>query len=170
MIGQGTAAVACQGIAELIRSLVGEQIIVLAQPRQRVLRMAVATRYEWYLCTRGEPVRNDDRHQQERRPRPANGARTILSIVNRRDSDLATKSHGVLYTSDGRDVEMAVASTKAFYAQVAAGCLLGIVLARDLEALPPSGSQVCSPPCNKFPTACELSIDWRPSWRRSPPR
>jgi len=29
-----------------------------------------------------------------------------------------------LYTSDGRDVEMSVASTKAFYAQVAAGALL----------------------------------------------
>ena len=30
----------------------------------------------------------------------------------------------MLYTSDGRDVEMSVASTKAFYAQVAAGALL----------------------------------------------
>ncbi|HUB73171.1 MAG TPA: SIS domain-containing protein [Solirubrobacteraceae bacterium] len=59
------------------------------------------------------------------------GAR-VLSIINRRDSDLVHKSDGVLYTSDGRDVEMSVASTKAFYAQVAAGLLLAQALAERL--------------------------------------
>jgi len=59
------------------------------------------------------------------------GAR-VLSIINRRDSDLVHKSDGVLYTSDGRDVEMSVASTKAFYAQVAAGLLLAQALAEHL--------------------------------------
>ena len=49
----------------------------------------------------------------------------MLAIVNRRNSDLTDKADGVLYTSDGRDVEMSVASTKAFYAQIAAGFLLG---------------------------------------------
>jgi glucosamine--fructose-6-phosphate aminotransferase (isomerizing) len=39
------------------------------------------------------------------------------------------KADGVLYTSDGRDVEMSVASTKAFYAQVAAGFLLAYAVA-----------------------------------------
>ena len=34
----------------------------------------------------------------------------------------------MLYTSDGRDVEMSVASTKAFYAQVAAGALLACAI------------------------------------------
>ena len=34
----------------------------------------------------------------------------------------------MLYTSDGRDVEMSVASTKAFYAQVAAGVLLACAI------------------------------------------
>src|SRR4029079_10644130 len=48
----------------------------------------------------------------------------VLGIVNRRASDLVDKADGILYTSDGRDVEMSVASTKAFYAQVAAGTLL----------------------------------------------
>ena len=48
----------------------------------------------------------------------------VLGIVNRRNSDLTDKADGVMYTSDGRDVEMSVASTKAFYAQVAAGVLL----------------------------------------------
>ena len=52
----------------------------------------------------------------------------MLAIVNRRSSDLTEKADGVLYTSDGRDVEMSVASTKAFYAQVAAGVLLACAI------------------------------------------
>src|SRR6185295_1295307 len=52
----------------------------------------------------------------------------VLGIVNRRNSDLTDKADGVLYTSDGRDVEMSVASTKAFYAQVAAGTLLACAI------------------------------------------
>jgi glucosamine--fructose-6-phosphate aminotransferase (isomerizing) len=61
----------------------------------------------------------------------ARGAR-IIAIVNRRHSDLTDRSDGVLYTSDGRDVEMAVPSTKAFYAQVAAGFLLAAALSDEL--------------------------------------
>ena len=52
----------------------------------------------------------------------------VIAIVNRRGSDLCDKSDGVLFTSDGRDVEMSVASTKAFYAQVAAGVLLACAI------------------------------------------
>ncbi|MFN5841043.1 MAG: SIS domain-containing protein, partial [Acidimicrobiaceae bacterium] len=54
----------------------------------------------------------------------------VLAIVNRRGSELASKAHGVYYTSDGRDVEMSVASTKAFYAQVAAGAILSCAIAQ----------------------------------------
>ena len=39
----------------------------------------------------------------------------------------------MLYTSDGRDVEMSVASTKAFYAQVAAGFLLSLAIAKEIR-------------------------------------
>jgi glucosamine--fructose-6-phosphate aminotransferase (isomerizing) len=53
----------------------------------------------------------------------------VIAVVNRRNSDLVAKAHGTLYTSDGRDVEMSVASTKAFYAQVAAGWVLALGLA-----------------------------------------
>jgi glutamine---fructose-6-phosphate transaminase (isomerizing) len=52
----------------------------------------------------------------------------VIAIVNRRGSDLTDKADGVLYTSDGRDIEMSVASTKAFYAQVAAGFLLAVAI------------------------------------------
>jgi glucosamine--fructose-6-phosphate aminotransferase (isomerizing) len=57
------------------------------------------------------------------------GAHT-LAIVNRRDSDLTFKVDGVMYTSSGRDIEMSVASTKAFYAQIIAGALLGLHIAQ----------------------------------------
>src|SRR5437764_2566755 len=60
----------------------------------------------------------------------ARGA-AVVSVVNRRNSDLVEKSDGVLYTSDGRDVEMSVASTKAFYSQVAAGFLLALAVAAE---------------------------------------
>ncbi len=56
----------------------------------------------------------------------------VIAIVNRRRSDLTDKADGVLYTSDGRDVEMSVASTKAFYAQIAAGFLLAIAIAEEV--------------------------------------
>lgn len=54
--------------------------------------------------------------------------------MNRRGSDLTDRSDGVLYTSDGRDVEMSVASTKAFYAQIAAGFLLAFAIASAVGA------------------------------------
>ena len=57
------------------------------------------------------------------------GAHT-LAIVNRRDSDITFKVDGILYTSTGRDIEMSVASTKAFYSQIAAGSILGLRLAQ----------------------------------------
>ncbi|MEX0873595.1 MAG: SIS domain-containing protein [Actinomycetota bacterium] len=57
----------------------------------------------------------------------------IVAIVNRRQSDLTDRADGVLFTSDGRDVEMAVPSTKAFYAQVAAGFLLSTAIAESVD-------------------------------------
>ena len=56
----------------------------------------------------------------------------VISIVNRRQSDITAKSHGVFYTSDGRDIEMSVASTKAFYSQIIAGQVLALFIAQLL--------------------------------------
>lgn len=58
----------------------------------------------------------------------ARGAKT-LAIVNRRDSHLTFKVDGVMYTSSGRDIEMSVASTKAFYSQIVAGAILSLHIA-----------------------------------------
>lgn len=53
-----------------------------------------------------------------------------MAIVNRRDSDITFKVDGVMYTSSGRDIEMSVASTKAFYSQIVAGALLALKIVR----------------------------------------
>ncbi|MFQ5483806.1 MAG: SIS domain-containing protein [Desulfobacterales bacterium] len=55
-----------------------------------------------------------------------------MAIVNRRDSDITFKVDGVIHTSSGRDIEMSVASTKAFYSQIVAGAILGLYIA-DLK-------------------------------------
>lgn len=66
----------------------------------------------------------------------------VVAIVNRRNSDLTDRADGVLYTSDGRDVEMSVASTKAFYAQIAACFLLAAALADAIGVTSPERTAV----------------------------
>jgi len=61
---------------------------------------------------------------------------SVIAIVNRRQSDITHKADGVFYTSDGRDIEMSVASTKAFYSQIVAGHVLGLGIAKLLGSLP----------------------------------
>jgi glucosamine--fructose-6-phosphate aminotransferase (isomerizing) len=136
VIGQGTAAVACQGIAQLIHGVVGDGLAVSALPASEFSAWRLRPDMSG-LCviavSQSGTTTDTNRSVDLARERGA----TVLSIVNRRDSDLATKSHGVVYTSDGRDVEMSVASTKAFYAQIAGGCLLGVEFARELGVLAP---------------------------------
>ncbi len=124
VIGQGTAAVAGQAVAAAFQSaLAGTGVNV---------RPVVATELSGFelrddmtdtlvvAISQSGTTTDTNRTVDLVRSR---GAR-VLAIVNRRGSDLVDKADGVLYTSDGRDVEMSVASTKAFYAQIAAGFLL----------------------------------------------
>ena len=93
---------------------------------------------------------------------------TVVAIVNRRNSDLVDKSDGVLYTSDGRDVEMSVASTKAFYAQIAAGFLLAVALADAARrARRRLGRPGCSTACASSRTPCARSSSGARRSRRS---
>jgi len=99
----------------------------------------------------------------------------VVAIVNRRNSDLVQKAHGVLYTSDGRDVEMSVASTKAFYSQVAAGHLLalGLAAAAGVAASPRSGEILEA--LRELPSLMEKVLAQRPEIARvaaavAPPR
>ncbi|TFG37332.1 MAG: SIS domain-containing protein, partial [Syntrophobacterales bacterium] len=66
----------------------------------------------------------------------------LISIVNRRQSDITHVTDGVFYTSDGRDIEMSVASTKAFYSQIVAGFILALDFAQILGAM--SDDQIAS--------------------------
>ncbi len=100
------------------------------------------------------------------------GAR-VVAIVNRRGSDLTDKADGVLHTSDGRDVEMSVASTKAFYSQIAAGFLLAAAISdevgghvdqallRGLRELPDAMAEVV----DRRPTIAEAAQRLAPSKR-----
>ena len=130
VIGQGTAAVAGRALVEAMGTFApGADLRTEAHAGDGALRVRPPRRHVRHGRRRREPER-------ARRPTPTapstscgRGAPTVIAIVNRRNSDLTDRADGVLYTSDGRDVEMSVASTKAFYAQIAACYLLAADLA-----------------------------------------
>ena len=110
VIGQGTAAIAGQSLAAALRAR-------SAGDHARASRRSLATelsglraarRHARHARRRDQPERHHHRHEPHRRPRAGRGA-AVIAIVNRRNSDLVDKADGVLYTSDGRDVEMSVA-------------------------------------------------------------
>jgi glucosamine--fructose-6-phosphate aminotransferase (isomerizing) len=82
----------------------------------------------------------------------------IIGVVNRRNSDLVYKSHGVLYTSDGRDIEMSVASTKAFYAQNVAGQILALALGQSIGSVPEERLRHEIDALSKLPQAMEETL------------
>ncbi|MHC4133586.1 MAG: SIS domain-containing protein [Planctomycetota bacterium] len=130
VIGQGTAAVAGQGVAEAIKeALKGTLISVDALPATEVSGFYLRddmSNVLFVAISQSGTTTDTNRTVDLLRAREA----AVIGIVNRRHSDLTERVDGVLYTSDGRDVEMSVASTKAFYSQVAAGILLGEALAQ----------------------------------------
>jgi len=127
VIGQGTAAVAGHGVAAAVsRCLPG--LSVTAVPATELSGFGLADDMSDTLVVAiSQSGTTTDTNRTVDLVR-ARGAQ-VIGVVNRRNSDLVAKAHGVLYTSDGRDVEMSVASTKAFYAQIAAGWLLAVALA-----------------------------------------
>jgi len=122
VIGQGTAAIAGRSLAQLLRTLVDHSVQVDALPATELsgfqLDLDMSDTLVVAISQSGTTT-DTNRTVDLARSRGA----AILAIVNRRGSELAAKADGVLYTSAGRDVEMSVASTKAFYSQVAAGAL-----------------------------------------------
>lgn len=132
IIGQGTASIAAQVAADLfryylapmgiqIRSMKSSELSGFYIPEDQAMNDTLV------IAISQSGTTTDTNHcvdmVKER------GAGT-LAIVNRRDSDLTFKTDGTLYTSSGRDIEMSVASTKAFYAQIVAAALLGLNLAQ----------------------------------------
>jgi len=128
VVGQGTAAVAGQALADVARTLVGDRLFVEAVLATEVSGFGMRTDMSDTLVvaiSQSGTTTDTNRSVDLVRQRGA----AVLAIVNRRNSDLVDRADGVLYTSDGRDVEMSVASTKAFYSQVAAGYLLALAVA-----------------------------------------
>ena len=132
MTGQGTAAIAGQGIAlALRRCLRGRPLTVEAIAATELSGFGLdADMSDTLVVTISQSGTTADTNRTVDLVRARGVA--VIGIVNRRQSDLVDKSDGVLYTSDGRDVEMSVASTKAFYAQIAAGFLLAFAIAAEL--------------------------------------
>ena len=134
--GQGTAAVAGQGIAAATlgrlreRGLTGLRVEAMPATELSGFHLQPDMTDTLVVAVSQSGTTTDTLRTLNLTQR--RGARAI-AIVNRRDSDLADRADGVLYTSDGRDVEMSVASTKAFYSQIAAGMLLAVSVA-DLVA------------------------------------
>ncbi len=124
IIGQGTAAVAGQAVASAFEWMLdGLNVPVRAITATEMSGFQLADEMSDVLVvaiSQSGTTTDTNRTVDLLHGRGA----IVLAIVNRRGSDLVDKSDGVLYTSDGRDVEMSVASTKAFYAQIAAGFLL----------------------------------------------
>jgi glucosamine--fructose-6-phosphate aminotransferase (isomerizing) len=127
VIGQGTAAVAGASMAKILAELAGSAMTVEAITATELsgfgLQLDMSDTLAVAVSQSGTTT-DTNRTVDLLKSRGA----AVLSIVNRRSSDLTDRADGVLYTSDGRDVEMSVASTKAFYAQVAAGVLLACAI------------------------------------------
>ena len=127
VIGQGTAAVAGQAVAasivDEVEGHISVQAVVATELSGFGLRKDMSDSLIIAISQSGTTT-DTNRTVDIVKQRGA----SVLAIVNRRGSDLTDRAEGVFYTSDGRDVEMSVASTKAFYAQIAAGFLLAIAI------------------------------------------
>lgn len=139
-IGQGTAGIAAQGCADLlnfymrdsdvdIRALKSSELSGLSIVEDAGVKTSMDNTLVVAISQSGTTTDTNRTVDMVK----ACGAKT-LAIVNRRDSDLTFKTDGVLYTSSGRDIEMSVASTKAFYSQITAGAILGLHLAGIAQA------------------------------------
>ena len=137
VIGQGTASIAGNGIANFMNRVLSRSGIQIMSTK--------ATELSGFLLeddmsslliiavSQSGTTTDTNRTVDLLRVRGAH----VISIVNRRNSDLVYKSDGVFYTSDGRDIEMSVASTKAFYSQIVSGTIIALYFARILSSLSP---------------------------------
>lgn len=133
-IGQGTAAVAGQAVSVFMDQLFSGRLSVTAMKATELSGYRMTDKMEDCLViaiSQSGTTTDTNRTIDMARERGA----SVVGIVNRRNSDMTYKVEGVLYTSDGRDIEMSVASTKAFYSQVVAGYLLVFRLAQVLDIM-----------------------------------
>lgn len=162
-IGQGTAAVAAQVLAEALDCFLSPSAGIRVQglPASELSGFGLDDDMSDVLVvavSQSGTTTDTNRTVDLVRARGA----TVVAIVNRRNSDLVEKADGVLYTSDGRDVEMSVASTKAFYAQVAAGFLLALAVAQEAGDVDERGAAEIMAGLRDLPGAMERVVAVRP--------
>jgi glucosamine--fructose-6-phosphate aminotransferase (isomerizing) len=159
VIGQGTAHVAGQSLAAALEAAIPDgRLRVEALPATELSGFGLRTDMSDTLVvaiSQSGTTTDTNRTVDLVRDRGA----SVLAIVNRRGSDLTDRSDGVLHTSDGRDVEMSVASTKAFYSQIAAGFLLAWAIADEVGGEIDPALLVA---LRDLPTAMEATIERRP--------
>ncbi|MEA2014074.1 MAG: SIS domain-containing protein, partial [Thermodesulfobacteriota bacterium] len=135
LVGQGTAAVAGSAIATALSQYLRKTpIVVKAKTSSELSGFSLKEKLENTLIiaiTQSGTTTDTNRAVAMAKERGAH----LISIVNRRQSDITHVTDGVFYTSDGRDIEMSVASTKAFYSQIVAGFILSLNLAQILGAM-----------------------------------
>jgi len=135
VIGHGTAAVAGESIADALeRYLKGTGIRIEAKVASELSGFTLDGDLQDTLVI---PITQSGTTTDTNRAvaMAAERGAAIVAIVNRRQSDITGKADGVFYTSDGRDIEMSVASTKAFYSQIVAGHVLALRFAQILKTL-----------------------------------
>ncbi len=168
VIGQGTAAVAGQGVAYLLR-----EALAVPDPSWQISAMKATELSGHYMSpdmsgsliiaiSQSGTTTDTNRTVDMARERGA----WVIAIVNRRNSDLVYKSSGVLYTSDGRDIEMSVASTKAFYAQNVAGQVLSLALALELGTLDPETAALELRTLERLPDVMRQTLALGPEVKR----
>ncbi|MEL6921373.1 MAG: SIS domain-containing protein, partial [Pseudomonadota bacterium] len=162
VIGQGTAGVAAVGIAHLIEKALwrdSRRRIPVEAVRSSELSADIdAFQFENALViavSQSGTTTDTNRAVDLVRERGA----MVHAIVNRRNSDLVRKADSVLFTSDGRDVEMSVASTKAFYSQITAGKLTALFLAEQLETMTDAELAYEMGELERLPSAIQRVLD-----------
>jgi glutamine---fructose-6-phosphate transaminase (isomerizing) len=133
-VGQGTAGVAARACAGILKYYLNDAAVAVEAMKASELSGFhlgatddIAPMADALVVAISQSGTTTDTNRAVDMAR-ARGALTA-GIVNRRDSDLTFKVDAVVYTSSGRDIEMSVASTKAFYAQIVAGALLSLHMA-----------------------------------------
>ena len=169
VIGQGTAAIAGMSLARtLSAATAGTALRVESLPATELSGFSMRSdMHDTLVVAISQSGTTTDTNRTVDLVR-GRGAK-VVSIVNRRGSDLTDKSDGVLYTSDGRDVEMSVASTKAFYGQIVAGFLLAFAIADEVVSATagPDDKPIDRTPVlaglRELPDAMEATIARRPA-------
>ncbi|WP_300669536.1 SIS domain-containing protein, partial [Desulfoluna sp.] len=137
LVGQGTAGIAAQAIGHLFTHYLGDPAIQICPLKASELSGFMMgdgdgdTMADALVIAISQSGTTTDTNLAVDMVKDRGAA--TLAIVNRRDSDLTFKADGVVYTSSGRDIEMSVASTKAFYSQIVAGALIGLHLAAETK-------------------------------------